>query len=74
MVLSSRSHTPRSTAKAVRDIRPEVQMNGKHDKEKGVNVQVIVRCRSVKFLLKHIYVTKFGLFLCYELDLQEQIQ
>ncbi|CAI9297888.1 unnamed protein product [Lactuca saligna] len=47
MVPSSPSHTPRSSDKAARDIRPEVQMNGKHDREKGVNVQVIVRCRPL---------------------------
>lgn len=52
MVPNSPSNTPRSIDKSVRDIniRPgEVQMNGKHDREEGVNVQVIVRCRSVKF-------------------------
>ncbi|KAM0050585.1 hypothetical protein Hdeb2414_s0007g00225681 [Helianthus debilis subsp. tardiflorus] len=31
-----------------RDIRPaEGSMNGKHDKEKGVNAQVIVWCRPL---------------------------
>ncbi|KAI3514212.1 hypothetical protein L1887_12531 [Cichorium endivia] len=48
MVPNSPSNTPRSIDKSVRDIRPgEVQMNGKHDREKGVNVQVIVRCRPL---------------------------
>ncbi|CAH1418273.1 unnamed protein product [Lactuca virosa] len=47
-VPSSPSHTPRSTDKAVRDLRHvEGNMSGKHDKEKGVNVQVVVRCRPM---------------------------
>ncbi|CAI9266219.1 unnamed protein product [Lactuca saligna] len=56
MVPRSPSHTPRSSDKAVRDIRPEVQMNGKHDREKGVNVQVIVRCSSAASPLRSISV------------------
>lgn len=45
---SSPSQTPRSTDKAVRDLRHvEGNMSGKHDKEKGVNVQVVVRCRPL---------------------------
>jgi len=46
----SPSHTPRSTDKTARDLRSgDFNSNSisKHDKEKGVNVQVIVRCRSV---------------------------
>lgn len=43
---------PRSSDKAAaRDLRSgegNNNMSGKHDKEKGVNVQVILRCRSVK--------------------------
>ncbi|KAL4587620.1 hypothetical protein LXL04_000492 [Taraxacum kok-saghyz] len=47
-VPSSPSHTPRSTDKSVRDLRHvEGNMSGKHDKEKGVNVQVVVRCRPM---------------------------
>ncbi|KAL2239500.1 UNVERIFIED_CONTAM: Kinesin-like protein KIN-5D [Sesamum indicum] len=41
-------HTPRSTDKVVRDLRSgEGSLSGKHDKDKGVNVQVIVRCRPL---------------------------
>lgn len=46
LVSMSPSHTPRSSDKVVRDLRSgEGNVNGKHDKEKGVNVQVILRCR-----------------------------
>lgn len=46
MVPISPSHTPRSSDKAARDLRSaDGSLNGKSDKEKGVNVQVIVRCR-----------------------------
>ncbi|CAN4100917.1 unnamed protein product [Withania somnifera] len=47
-VSRSPSQTPRSSEKAVRDLRlAEGNMSGKHDKDKGVNVQVIVRCRPL---------------------------
>lgn len=49
LVSLSPSQTPRSSDKATRDLRSgEPNSNSKHDKEKGVNVQVIVRCRSVE--------------------------
>ena len=40
-------HTPKSVEKGARDLRStEGNANGKnHDKEKGVNIQVVVRCR-----------------------------
>ncbi|KVH88474.1 hypothetical protein Ccrd_026745 [Cynara cardunculus var. scolymus] len=45
---SSPSHTPRSIDKAARDLRlGEGNMSGKNDKEKCVNVQVVVRCRPM---------------------------
>lgn len=45
-VSMSPSQTPRSSDKAARDLRSgDGSMSGKHDKEKGVNVQVILRCR-----------------------------
>ncbi|CAI9105253.1 OLC1v1004137C1 [Oldenlandia corymbosa var. corymbosa] len=48
MVSISPSHTPKSSDKAARDLRfAEGNMSGKHDKDKGVNVQVIVRCRPL---------------------------
>ncbi|XP_022847001.1 kinesin-like protein KIN-5D [Olea europaea var. sylvestris] len=47
MVPISPSQTPRSSDKAVRDLRSEGSISGKHDKDKGVNVQVIVRCRPL---------------------------
>ncbi|KAJ8440238.1 hypothetical protein Cgig2_024003 [Carnegiea gigantea] len=37
--------TPRSTDKSTRDLRPENSNSSKHEREKGVNIQVIVRCR-----------------------------
>ncbi|XP_012838663.1 PREDICTED: 125 kDa kinesin-related protein [Erythranthe guttata] len=44
----SPSQTPRSSDKAVRDLRSgEGSFSGKHDKDTGVNVQVIVRCRPL---------------------------
>ncbi|KAJ6895398.1 kinesin-like protein KIN-5D [Populus alba x Populus x berolinensis] len=46
----SPSHTPRSTDKSARDLRSgdfNSNSSSKHDKEKGVNVQVIVRCRPL---------------------------
>ncbi|CAI9770527.1 unnamed protein product [Fraxinus pennsylvanica] len=48
MVPISPSHTPRSSDKAVRDPRSvEGNVSGKHDKDKGVNVQVVLRCRPL---------------------------
>ncbi|CAI0545219.1 unnamed protein product [Linum tenue] len=49
MVSLSPSQTPRSTDKAaVRDLRSaDSGSSTRHDKEKGVNVQVIVRCRPL---------------------------
>ncbi|KAK6142057.1 hypothetical protein DH2020_013886 [Rehmannia glutinosa] len=48
MVPKSPSHTPRSSDKATRDLRSgEGSFSGKHDKDKGVNVQVVVRCRPL---------------------------
>ncbi|XP_051131910.1 kinesin-like protein KIN-5D [Andrographis paniculata] len=48
MVPVSPSQTPRSSDKVGRDMRSfEGSLNGKHDKDKGVNVQVIVRCRPL---------------------------
>ncbi|KAK1427153.1 hypothetical protein QVD17_15836 [Tagetes erecta] len=44
-VSNSPSQTPRSTDKSAR--RVEGNMSGKHDKEKGVNIQVVVRCRPM---------------------------
>ncbi|VFQ91454.1 unnamed protein product [Cuscuta campestris] len=44
----SPSQTPRSSEKTVRDLRSgDGNGTGKHDKEKGVNVQVILRCRPL---------------------------
>lgn len=52
LVSLSPSATPRSTDKSARDLRSgESNSSSKHDKEKGVNVQVIVRCRSVESLV-----------------------
>lgn len=46
MVPISPSQTPRSSDKVGRDLRSgEGGFSGKQDKDKGVNVQVIVRCR-----------------------------
>lgn len=46
LVPISPSQTPRSNDKATRDLRSgDSNSSNKHDKEKGVNVQVIVRCR-----------------------------
>ncbi|KAK4441131.1 Kinesin-like protein KIN-5D [Sesamum alatum] len=48
MVPISPSQTPRSSDKAGKDLRSgEGSISGKHDKDKGVNVQVIVRCRPL---------------------------
>lgn len=48
MVSLSPSQTPRSSDKSVRDLRSgESNSSTKSDKEKGVNVQVLVRCRPL---------------------------
>ncbi|KAI4356104.1 hypothetical protein L6164_000151 [Bauhinia variegata] len=49
LVALSPSQTPRSTDKSARDLRSadSNSSNHKHDKEKGVNVQVLVRCRPL---------------------------
>ncbi|KAG7036905.1 Kinesin-like protein KIN-5D [Cucurbita argyrosperma subsp. argyrosperma] len=48
LVPISPSQTPRSNDKATRDLRSgDSNSSNKHDKEKGVNVQVIVRCRPL---------------------------
>ena len=50
LVSLSPLQTPRSSDKSVRDLRSgESNSSSKHDKDKGVNVQVILRCRSVFF-------------------------
>ncbi|XP_010253418.1 PREDICTED: kinesin-like protein KIN-5D isoform X2 [Nelumbo nucifera] len=44
----SPSQTPRSNDKASRDLRSgDGNSNNKHDKDKGVNVQVLLRCRPL---------------------------
>lgn len=48
LVSLSPSQTPRSTDKATRDLRSGDGNSGhKHDKDKGVNVQVLLRCRPL---------------------------
>ncbi|RDX78228.1 Kinesin-like protein KIN-5D [Mucuna pruriens] len=50
MVPLSPSQTPRSSDKAVRDLRSadsNSNSHNKYDKDKGVNVQVLVRCRPL---------------------------
>ncbi|KAL5765965.1 hypothetical protein ACOSP7_016582 [Xanthoceras sorbifolium] len=47
LVSLSPSQTPRSIDKSVRDLRSNDSNSSKHDKDKGVNVQVIVRCRPL---------------------------
>ncbi|OWM68852.1 kinesin-like protein KIN-5D [Punica granatum] len=47
LVSLSPSQTPRSSDKSARDLRSESNLSGKHDKDKGVNVQVLVRCRPL---------------------------
>lgn len=48
LVSLSPSQTPRSSDKSARDLRSaDSNSSTKYDKDKGVNVQVIVRCRSV---------------------------
>ncbi|KAF6146841.1 hypothetical protein GIB67_018494, partial [Kingdonia uniflora] len=48
LVSLSPSQTPRSSEKITRELRNgDGNMNGKHDKDKGVNVQVLLRCRPL---------------------------
>ncbi|XVF20156.1 hypothetical protein REPUB_Repub11eG0174000 [Reevesia pubescens] len=48
LVSLSPSQTPRSSDKSVRDLRSgDFNSSSKHDKDKGVNVQVILRCRPL---------------------------
>ncbi|GLT33853.1 hypothetical protein SLA2020_084100 [Shorea laevis] len=48
LVSLSPSQTPRSSDKSARDLRPgDSNSSSKNDKDKGVNVQVIVRCRPL---------------------------
>ncbi|KAK7257751.1 hypothetical protein RIF29_31964 [Crotalaria pallida] len=49
LIQLSPSHTPRSSEKQLRDLRisDSNSSNHKNDKEKGVNVQVLVRCRPL---------------------------
>lgn len=46
LVSLSPSQTPRSSDKAARDLRSaDSTSSTRHDKDKGVNVQVLLRCR-----------------------------
>nr|XP_048325255.1 kinesin-like protein KIN-5D [Ziziphus jujuba var. spinosa]XP_048325256.1 kinesin-like protein KIN-5D [Ziziphus jujuba var. spinosa] len=48
LISLSPSQTPRSSDKAVRDLRSaDSNSSTRHDKDKGVNVQVLVRCRPL---------------------------
>ncbi|GLU02436.1 hypothetical protein SLE2022_196870 [Rubroshorea leprosula] len=48
LVSLSPSQTPRSSDKSARDLRPgDSNSSSKNDKDKGVNVQVILRCRPL---------------------------
>ncbi|KAK9280536.1 hypothetical protein L1049_014228 [Liquidambar formosana] len=48
LVSISPSQTPRSSDKAARDLRSgESNSSSKHDRDKGVNVQVLLRCRPL---------------------------
>ncbi|GAV71394.1 Kinesin domain-containing protein [Cephalotus follicularis] len=48
LVSISPSQTPRSSDKLVRDLRSaDSNSSSKHDKDKGVNVQVLLRCRPL---------------------------
>ncbi|GMN24432.1 hypothetical protein TIFTF001_000559 [Ficus carica] len=48
LVSLSPSQTPRSSDKVVRDLRlGDSNSSSKHEKDKGVNVQVLVRCRPL---------------------------
>ncbi|XP_072974724.1 kinesin-like protein KIN-5A [Typha angustifolia] len=58
LVPMSPSHTPRSSDKVVRDARSSDSngnSNSKHDKEKGVNVQVLLRCRPLSEEEKRVH-------------------
>jgi len=52
--VKSPCQTPRSTEKSNRDFRVDSNSNSnpvsKNEKEKGVNIQVIVRCRYIWFI------------------------
>lgn len=53
LVPISPSQTPRSSEKSIRDLRSEggnVSYKQHDNKDKGVNVQVIVRCRYISIL------------------------
>ncbi|XP_021856268.1 kinesin-like protein KIN-5D [Spinacia oleracea] len=43
----SPARTPKSMDKSTRDLRPDTTNTSKNDREKGVNVQVILRCRPL---------------------------
>lgn len=48
LVSLSPSQTPRSSDKSARDLRSgDSNFSNKHDKDKGVNVQVLLRCRPL---------------------------
>ncbi|KAK6926875.1 Kinesin motor domain [Dillenia turbinata] len=48
LITLSPSQTPRSSDKSARDLRSgDSNSNTKHDKDKGVNVQVLLRCRPL---------------------------
>ncbi|KAF8395042.1 hypothetical protein HHK36_018981 [Tetracentron sinense] len=48
LVSLSPSQTPRSSDRAARDLRSgDGNLSNKHDKDKGVNVQVLLRCRPL---------------------------
>lgn len=48
LVSLSPSQTPRSSDKSARDLRSgDSNLSNKHDKDKGVNVQVLLRCRPL---------------------------
>lgn len=48
LVTLSPSATPRSSDKMARDLRSgDSNSNSKHDKDKGVNIQVLLRCRPL---------------------------
>lgn len=52
IVSLSPAQTPRSSDKSARDSRSsESNSNTRNDKEKGVNVQVILRCRCGSFTI-----------------------
>ncbi|KAL6011158.1 Kinesin-like protein KIN-5D [Asimina triloba] len=47
LVSLSPSQTPRSSEKSLREMRDGNSNNSRHDKDKGVNVQVLLRCRPL---------------------------